>query len=100
MTEATSQPEIPADPAALHREFNDYVAAQARGEFDYKGDPNDAKARAEFEARAFEKFKRAIELTAILRRANTGPAKAKKGTSRKKADSSLSAAEIEDELLG
>lgn len=49
---------------------------QQDGLWNYKGDPANVAAADSFAASIQLKIKRCIELTRILRRANTGPAKA------------------------
>lgn len=65
------------DPALLHKEFNEITVEQNSGAWDYKGDPNDKAAIEKHEEYVRSRVKRGIELVAILRRSNTGPAKAK-----------------------
>lgn len=87
------------DRAALLAEFQAYLRAQALGEFEYRGDPNDAPAKTKHEADEFIRFKRVIELTAILRRENTGPAKPKKaaaGTKGRKSSIDVSSDSLLD----
>lgn len=71
----TAEPE--PDPAVLRMEFNEIMRASDAGEFEYKGDPNDVKAKAEHEEKTRLRIRRGIELSQILRRQNTGPAKPK-----------------------
>ncbi len=78
---APAEPEV-VDVAALHAEFNLFIKRQNEGEFTYKGDPNDAAAKQAFELQAFNAVKRGIELAAILRRQNTGPAKPKRAAAK------------------
>lgn len=73
---ATPAPEE-IDPAILRSEFNEIMRASEAGEFTYKGDPSDAAAKALFDESVRKRVARGIELAAILRRQNTGPAKAK-----------------------
>lgn len=86
--EATTPTEI--DPAILRNEFNEIIRAADAGEFTYKGDPNEPdflSKKAAFNELVRVKVKRGIELQAILRRQNSGPAKPKaaaKGRGKKK----------------
>ena len=81
LTAAAAPPEVEIDPAILRSEFNEIMRASEAG-FDYQGDPADAQAKAAHDEAVRKKIARGIELSAILRRQNTGPAKAKTPTGR------------------
>ena len=81
--------EAEPDPAILRMEFNEIMRASDAGEFEYKGNPNDLKAKAEHEEKTRQRIRRGIELSQILRRQNTGPAKPKAAGGRAKRSSKL-----------
>lgn len=77
LTAAAAPAEVEIDPAILRAEFNEIMRASEAGEFEFKGEPNDAQAKATHDEAVRKKIARGIELSAILRRQNTGPAKPK-----------------------
>lgn len=90
--------EAEPDPALLRAEFNEIMRASESGEFEYKGDPNDKDAMAKFAEAVRLKVKRGIELSQILRRQNTGPARAKPASKgrRKSVDTKAAIANLLD----
>lgn len=73
LTAAEAEP----DPAVLRAEFNEIMRESDSGRFNYQGDPNDKEAMAKHAEWVRSRVKRGIELSTILRRQNTGPARAK-----------------------
>lgn len=95
---ATPAPEE-IDPAVLRAEFNEIMRASEAGDFDFKGNKDDAQAKAAHDEAVRKKIARGIELSAILRRQNTGPAKAKapggkRGAKRPAIDTAAAMAEL------
>jgi hypothetical protein len=98
--EAQTSPAEGEDFTALNAQLIELQKEQHAGQWDYKGDPNDESAKQAHEEYIRNRVRLGIELTARLRRSNTGPAKAtgKRGTAKKgKSAEELQA--IEDELL-
>jgi|SRR5690349_11324161 len=84
----TSNATIPApemDFVQAEIELRALTKEQLEGKWDYKGPPEDAQARRTFDEGILPKIKRCIELTAILRRTNTGPAKSTGARGKRKA---------------
>lgn len=79
MTEATAQEDL----LKLEQELRDIRKEQLSGAWATEGKEGDALSTLELHIQS--RIKRAIEITAILRRTNTGPAKAK-GRSKKSVD--------------
>lgn len=98
LTAAATPAEVEIDPAILRAEFNEIMRASEAG-FDFKGNKDDVQAKAAHDEAVRKKIARGIELSAILRRQNTGPAKAKttggkRGAKRPAIDTAAAMAEL------
>lgn len=71
------------DPLELERELKEIRKEQLSGAWSTEG--KEGEALLKLEAHIQTRIKRAIEITAILRRTNTGPAKAKTSRAKKAA---------------
>ncbi len=99
--EAHTSPAEGEDFTALNAQLIELQKEQHAGQWDYKGDPSDEAAKQAHEEYIRNRVRLGIELTARLRRSNTGPAKAtgKRGAAGKKGKSAEELQAIEDELL-
>lgn len=85
MSELSNVPAEPVDFVQAEAELRTLTKEQLEGKWDYKGPEQDAQARRAHDEGILPKIKRCIELTAILRRTNTGPAKATGARGKRKA---------------
>lgn len=99
MSIAEQAPPSEADVAAWMNELRQIQLEQHEGKWNFTGDEKDAEAMANHAEYVRSRVRRGIELTALLRRSNTGPAKpGGKRAGRKAPPIDLQA--VEDELLG
>lgn len=91
------QPDIPADTTALVAELEALKREQLEGKWELAAKA-EAQTLEDFDTWVCLQIRRCIELTQILRRTNTGPAKpgGKRGGKKREVDF----AAIEKELLG
>lgn len=94
---ATPPEPAPEDIIALQQEHQDIIKEQASGAWDPPegADPAALAAHAE---KVQSRIRRAIEVIAILRRTNTGPAKAG-GSRAKRGKAQVDIAAIKEDLL-
>ena len=95
-------PPTEGDIMSWNKELMDIQREQHMGTWDFKGNENDEKAKEAHDVYVLSRVRRGIELTALLRRSNTGPAKAtgtRASKARKGTKSQDELKAIEDELL-
>jgi len=97
--EQPNGPPIEVDFVQAEAELRLLTREQLEGKWDYKGPSEDAQAKRAFDEGILPKIKRCIELTAILRRTNTGPAKATGARGKRKAKAAPDLERIKASLL-